>query len=145
MNRLYYIYLGEIPLDSTAERKTNDMLGKIITVLTDSWLKGCDPTSSLSSQYHEKMNTGRKSLSRVFRSPHYLLSQKAAPIGLLFQPLPQGMGAVAVHINLTEHVKLSVVRLCKLLDLSLSAWLLQNKTHWETQQSALYKHEASEQ
>lgn len=88
------------------------------------------------------MNIGCKSLSRVFRSPHHLLSQEAAPIGLLFQPLPQRMSVVAIHINLTEHIKLSVVRLCKLLDLSLSAWLLQNKTHREMQQSALHKHEA---
>lgn len=53
-----------------------------------------------------------------------LLSQEASPIRLLLQPLPQRVSAIPIHINLTEHVKLSVVGLSKLLDLSFIAWLL---------------------
>lgn len=57
----------------------------------------------------------------------HLLPHEAAPVGLLFEPLPQRMSTVAVYINLAEHVKLSIVRLCKLFDLSISSWLLQNQ------------------
>lgn len=57
-----------------------------------------------------------------------LLSHEALSIRLLFEPLPQRVSVRPVHVNLTEHVKLSVVRLSKLLDLSLSAGLLQGET-----------------
>lgn len=51
-------------------------------------------------------------------------SQEASPIGLLFQPLPQGMSIGPIHINLTEHVELSIVGMGKLLDLSFIAGFL---------------------
>lgn len=60
---------------------------------------------------------------------HHLLPQEASAIGLLLQPLPQRVSVRSVHIDLTEHVVLSVVGLCKLLDLSVSTRLLQNKTN----------------
>jgi len=52
------------------------------------------------------------------------ISQEASPIGLLLQPLPQGVSTGPVHIDLTEHVELNVVGLGKLLDLSFIARLL---------------------
>lgn len=63
---------------------------------------------------------------------HHLLSQEAFPVGLLFQPLPQRMSTGPVHIDLTEHVKLSVVGFGKPLDLCFVAGLLQSKTSGET-------------
>lgn len=59
---------------------------------------------------------------------HHLLSQEASPVGLVLQPLPQRVSAGPVHVDLTEHVKLSVVRLGKLFDLRFTARLLQSKT-----------------
>lgn len=59
---------------------------------------------------------------------HHLLSQEAFPVGLILQPLPQRMSVGPIHIDLTEHVKLSVVGTGKLLDLSFSPGLLQSKT-----------------
>lgn len=58
----------------------------------------------------------------------HLLSHEASSVRLLFEPLPQRVSVGTVHVNLTEHVKLSVVRLRKLLDLRFSAWLLQGET-----------------
>lgn len=69
------------------------------------------------------MNAAPISLSQVFQ---HLLSQEASPVGLLFQPLPQRMSAGPVHVDLTEHVKMGIVGLGKLLDLSFSAGLLQS-------------------
>lgn len=58
----------------------------------------------------------------------HLLSHEALSVRLLFEPLPQRVSVGPVHVNLTEHVEPSVVRLRKLLDLRLSAWLLQEQT-----------------
>lgn len=52
------------------------------------------------------------------------ISHEAFPVGLLLQPLPQRMSGGPVHIDLTEHVKLGVVGLCKLLDLRFISGLL---------------------
>lgn len=60
--------------------------------------------------------------------PCHLLSHEASSVRLLFEPLPQRVSVGTVHVNLTEHVKLSVVRLSKLLDLSFSAWFLRAET-----------------
>lgn len=59
---------------------------------------------------------------------HHLLSQEALAFGLLLQPLPQRVSVGPVHINLTEHVKMGIVRLSKLLDLSFIAWFLLSET-----------------
>lgn len=56
------------------------------------------------------------------------LSHEASSIRLLFEPLPQRVSVGPVHLNLTEQVKLSIVRLSKLLDLSFGARLLQGET-----------------
>lgn len=52
------------------------------------------------------------------------ISKEASPVGLLLQPLPQRVSTGPVHINLTKHVEPSIVRFCKLLDLSFIARLL---------------------
>lgn len=73
---------------------------------------------------HKKMNTAACLFVLNHSFVHHLLSHEAFPIGLVFQPLPQRMSVVPVHVNLTEHVKLNMIGLCKLLDLSFIAWLL---------------------
>lgn len=55
------------------------------------------------------------------------IPHEASSIWLLFEPLPQGVGVIPVHIDLAEHIILSVVTLGKLLDLSVSAWFLPSK------------------
>jgi len=62
------------------------------------------------------------------------VSQEASPIGLLLQPLPQRVGIGPIHINLTEHRKVSIVALSKFLDLGFSARFLPPKlVRWEGQ------------
>jgi len=72
------------------------------------------------SLHHLTLSVDQK-LSEV---PLDTISQEASPVGLLLQPLPQGMSVVPVHIDLTEHVELDVVGTGKLLDLSFIAGLL---------------------
>jgi len=53
--------------------------------------------------------------------------QEPSSIGLLLQPLPQGVGVVPVHVDLTEQIELSVVGLGELLDLSIGARFLSSE------------------
>ena len=52
------------------------------------------------------------------------LPHEAAAVGLLLQPLPQGVGVGPVHVDLAEHVEAGVVRRRKRFDLRLRARFL---------------------
>lgn len=72
------------------------------------------------SLHHLTLSVDQK-LSEV---PLDAISHEASPVGLRFQPFPQGVSGVPVHVDLAEHVKLGVVGAGKLLDLSLIAGFL---------------------
>lgn len=129
-----YIYLREIPLDTAAG------------VRTDYILENKEHFQSVKNRYVSlwtrfmtlqcQLNLFfiiRSVASRLF-SPisHYfvqhLLSQEAFAVGLILQPLPQRVSVGPVYINFTEQVKIGIVRLSKLLDLSFIAWFLVSKT-----------------
>lgn len=88
-------------------------MGKIL--LHHTWI-----TQDSVSLHHLPLSIDQK-LGEV---PLDTVSQEASPVGLLLQPLPQRVSVGSVHIDLTEHVEVSVVRLSKLFDLRLTARLL---------------------